>query len=206
MPAFATSTTAPGTGGASSTTSPSSSRASSSTSSPGPSTEAAASTSTAASRRSRLSSSVALVTGAAGGIGGATVDALEAAGHDVVSTDLPLDVTDEDAITELVARTESDRGPIDVLVNCAGHIAETPIERISNEEWDRMLRVHLGGTWHTCRAAGPRMAARGRGSIVNVSSELALCGAELHAHYCAAKGAIVGLTKAHALELAPSGV
>ena len=66
-----------------------------------------------------------------------------------------------------------------------------------------MLRVHLGGTWHTCRAAGPRMAARGRGSIVNVSSELALCGAELHAHYCAAKGAIVGLTKALALELAP---
>jgi 2-hydroxycyclohexanecarboxyl-CoA dehydrogenase len=153
-----------------------------------------------------LSSSVALVTGAAGGIGGAAADALEAAGHDVVSTDLPLDVTDEDAITELVARTESDRGPIDVLVNCAGHIRETPIERISDEEWDRMLCVHLGGTWHTCRAAGPRMAARGRGSIVNVSSELALCGAELHAHYCAAKGAIVGLTKALALELAPSGV
>src|SRR4249920_3131746 len=77
------------------------------------------------------------------------------------------------------ARTEVDRGPIDVLVNCAGHIAETPIERISDEEWDRMLRVHLGGTWHTCRATAPRMAARGRGSIVNVSSELALCGAEL---------------------------
>jgi 2-hydroxycyclohexanecarboxyl-CoA dehydrogenase len=153
-----------------------------------------------------LSSSVAFVTGAAGGIGGATADALEAAGHDVVCTDLPLDVADEGAITELVARTEADRGPIEVLVNCAGHITETPIERISDEEWDRMLRVHLGGTWHTCRAAGPRMAARGRGSIVNVSSELALCGAELHAHYCAAKGAIVGLTKALALELAPHGV
>ena len=69
-----------------------------------------------------------------------------------------------------------------------------------------MLRVHLGGTWHTCRAVGPRMAARGRGSIVNVSSELALCGAELHTHYCAAKGAIVGLTKSLALELAPHGV
>ena len=151
-----------------------------------------------------MSSSVALVTGAAGGIGGATADALEAAGHDVVCTDLPLDVADEGAITELVARTEADRGPIEILVNCAGHIRETPIGRISDEEWDRMLRVHLGGTWHTCRAAGPRMAARGRGSIVNVSSELALCGAELHAHYCAAKGAIVGLTKALALELAPA--
>ena len=153
-----------------------------------------------------MSRSVALVTGAAGGIGGAAADALEAAGHDVVRTDLPLDVADEAAVTGLVAETEAERGPIDVLVNSAGHIAETPIERISDEEWDRMLRVHLGGTWHTCRAVGPLMAARGRGSIVNVSSELALCGAELHAHYCAAKGAIIGLTKSLALELAPHGV
>jgi len=153
-----------------------------------------------------LSRPVALVTGAAGGIGGAAAEALEAAGHDVVRTDLPLDVADEDAVAGLVSDTEAGRGPIDVLVNCAGHLVETPIERISDEEWNRMLRVHLGGTWHTCRAVGPRMAARGRGSIVNVSSELALCGAELHAHYCAAKGAIVGLTKSLALELAPRGV
>ena len=153
-----------------------------------------------------MSRPVALVTGAAGGIGGAAAEALEATGHDVVPTDLPLDVADEDAIAALVAETEAARGPIDVLVNCAGYVLETPIERISDEEWNRMLRVHLGGTWHTCRAVGPRMAARGRGSIVNVSSELALCGAELHAHYCAAKGAIVGLTKSLALELAPQGV
>jgi NAD(P)-dependent dehydrogenase (short-subunit alcohol dehydrogenase family) len=146
------------------------------------------------------------VTGAAGGIGGAAAGALEAAGHDVVRTDLPLDVADEEAVSALVTETEAARGPIDVLVNCAGYVRETPIERISDEEWNRMLRVHLGGTWHTCRAVGPRMAARGRGSIVNVSSELALCGAELHAHYCAAKGAIVGLTKSLALELAPRGV
>jgi NAD(P)-dependent dehydrogenase (short-subunit alcohol dehydrogenase family) len=149
---------------------------------------------------------VALVTGAAGGIGGAAADALAAAGHDVVRTDLPVDVADEEAMAALVAGTEDERGPIEVLVNCAGHLVETPIEQISDEEWNRMLRVHLGGAWHTCRAVGPRMAARGRGSIVNVSSELALCGAELHAHYCAAKGAIVGLTKSLALELAPRGV
>ena len=153
-----------------------------------------------------MSRPVALVTGAAGGIGGAAADALEAAGRDVVRTDLPLDVADERGVAALVAETEAERGPIEVLVNCAGHIRETPIGDISDEEWDRMLRVHLGGTWHTCRAVGPRMAARGRGSIVNVSSDLALCGAELHAHYCAAKGAIIGLTKALALELAPHGV
>jgi NAD(P)-dependent dehydrogenase (short-subunit alcohol dehydrogenase family) len=153
-----------------------------------------------------LSRPVALVTGAGGGIGGACADALEAAGMEVARTDLPLDVADADAVAGLVARTEQELGPIEVLVNCAGHLTETPIAQISDAEWRRMLRVHLGGTWHTCREVAPRMAARGRGAIVNTSSELALCGAELHAHYCAAKGAIVGLTKSLALELAGRGV
>ena len=153
-----------------------------------------------------MSSPVALVTGAGGGIGGATATALEAAGMAVARTDLPLDVADADAVSGLVARTEEELGPIEVLVNCAGHLTETPIADISDAEWRRMLRVHLGGTWHTCREVAPRMAARGRGAIVNTSSELALCGAELHAHYCAAKGAIIGLTKSLALELAGRGV
>ena len=153
-----------------------------------------------------MSRPVALVTGAGGGIGGASADALEAAGMQVARTDLPLDVADAGAVAGLVARTEQELGPIEVLVNCAGHLTETPIAEISDAEWRRMLRVHLGGTWHTCREVAPRMAARGRGAIVNTSSELALCGAELHAHYCAAKGAIVGLTKSLALELAGRGV
>ena len=153
-----------------------------------------------------MSRPVALVTGAGGGIGGASADALEAAGMQVARTDLPLDVADAGAVAGLVARTEQELGPIEVLVNCAGHLTETPIADITDAEWRRMLRVHLGGTWHTCREVAPRMAARGRGAIVNTSSELALCGAELHAHYCAAKGAIVGLTKSLALELAGRGV
>ncbi len=153
-----------------------------------------------------MSRPVALVTGAGGGIGGASADALEAAGMEVARTDLPLDVADADAVAGLVARTERELGPIEVLVNCAGHLTETPIADISDAEWRRMLRVHLGGTWHTCREVAPGMAARGRGAIVNTSSELAICGAELHAHYCAAKGAIVGLTKSLALELAGRGV
>jgi NAD(P)-dependent dehydrogenase (short-subunit alcohol dehydrogenase family) len=153
-----------------------------------------------------LSRPVALVTGAGGGIGGASAEALEAAGMQVARTDLPLDVADAGAVAGLVARTEEELGPIEVLVNCAGHLTETPIADISDAEWRRMLRVHLGGTWHTCREVAPRMAARGRGAIVNTSSELALCGAELHAHYCAAKGAIVGLTRSLALELAGRGV
>jgi 2-hydroxycyclohexanecarboxyl-CoA dehydrogenase len=149
---------------------------------------------------------VALVTGAAGGIGGASADALAAAGMAVARTDLPLDVADAEAVAGLVAQTEADLGPIEVLVNCAGYVEETPLAELTDAEWNRMLRVHLGGTWHTCRAVEPRTAARGRGGIVNTSSELALCGAELHAHYCAAKGAIIGLTKSLALELGGRGV
>jgi len=124
----------------------------------------------------------------------------------VARTDLPLDVADAEAVAGLVAQTEADLGPIEVLVNCAGYVEERPLAELTDAEWNRMLRVHLGGTWHTCREVAPRMAARGRGAIVNTSSELALCGAELHAHYCAAKGAIVGLTRSLALELARSGV
>jgi len=149
---------------------------------------------------------VALVTGAAGGIGGASADALAAAGMAVARTDLPLDVADAVAVAGLVAQTEADLGPIEVLVNCAGYVEEMPLAELTDPEWNRMLRVHLGGTWHTCRAVAPGMAARGRGAIVNTSSELALCGAELHAHYCAAKGAIIGLTKSLALELGGRGV
>lgn len=124
----------------------------------------------------------------------------------VARTDLPLDVADAGAVAELVAQTEAELGPIEVLVNCAGYVEETPLGEITDAEWNRMLRVHLGGTWHTCREVAPRMAARGCGAIVNTSSELALCGAELHAHYCAAKGAIIGLTKSLALELGGRGV
>ena len=153
-----------------------------------------------------MSDRVALVTGAAGGIGGATADALEAGGMTVARADLPVDVSDAAAVAQLVAATESGMGPIEVLVNCAGYVEETPAAEITDDAWERMLRVHLGGTWHTCREVGPRMAARGRGAIVNVSSELALCGAELHAHYCAAKGAILGLTRSLAAELAGAGV
>jgi 2-hydroxycyclohexanecarboxyl-CoA dehydrogenase len=153
-----------------------------------------------------LSSGVALVTGAAGGIGGASADALEATGLTVVRSDLPVDVADRRAVADLVSQTESGIGPIEVLVNCAGYVEEAPVADISDQAWERMLRVHLGGTWHTCREAAPRMAARGHGAIVNVSSELALCGAELHAHYCAAKGAILGLTKSLAVEMAGAGV
>jgi 2-hydroxycyclohexanecarboxyl-CoA dehydrogenase len=161
-----------------------------------------------------LSDRVAFVTGAAGGIGGAVAGALEARGHVVARNHLPgesvpgysalADVSDAAAVGRAIERAEADLGEIDVLVNCAGFVQEIELHEITDADWRRMLAVHLGGTYHTCRLLGPRMRDRGRGAIVNVSSELALAGSDVMAHYCAAKGAIIGLTKALAKELAPA--
>ncbi|MDX6591096.1 MAG: 2-hydroxycyclohexanecarboxyl-CoA dehydrogenase [Gaiellales bacterium] len=115
----------------------------------------------------------------------------------------PADVSDARAVRLLVDRVEAEVGPVGILVNCAGYAQEIGLEEITDADWHRMLGVHLGGTYNTCRLLGPRMRDRGVGSIVNVSSELALTGSDVMAHYCAAKGAIIGLTRALALELAP---
>jgi 2-hydroxycyclohexanecarboxyl-CoA dehydrogenase len=156
----------------------------------------------------------ALVTGAAGGIGAAAADALERRGYAVARNHLPgdrveghsapADVSDAAAVRAMIDRVESELAEIDVLVNCAGYVQEIPLAEVSDEDWQRMLHVHLGGTYNTCRVLGPRMRDRGRGAIVNVSSELALTGSEVMPHYCAAKGAIIGLTRSLALELAPA--
>jgi 2-hydroxycyclohexanecarboxyl-CoA dehydrogenase len=149
----------------------------------------------------------ALVTGGLGGIGSAVADALEARGYAVARSDLrgehAVDVADSAAVEALIDRLEGQLGLVSVLVNCAGFAQEIPLCEIGDDDWQRMLHVHLGGTYNTCRVLGPRMRLRGGGSIVNISSELALTGSETMPHYCAAKGAIVGLTKALALELAP---
>jgi 2-hydroxycyclohexanecarboxyl-CoA dehydrogenase len=156
---------------------------------------------------------VALVTGAAGGIGSAAAAVLEQRGFAVARNHLPADrvsgysatadVADADAVADMVERVERDLGPVGVLVNCAGYHEETPLSDIEATAWRRMLRVHLGGTLNTCRVIGPAMRRRGGGAIVNISSELALTGDNAGAHYCAAKGAILGLTRSLALELAP---
>jgi NAD(P)-dependent dehydrogenase (short-subunit alcohol dehydrogenase family) len=154
-----------------------------------------------------MAAEAALVTGALGGIGSAAADALEARGYAVARSDLrgehAVDVADAAAVAALIERVEQELGPVSVLVNCAGFAQEIGLLEIGDDDWQRMLHVHLGGTYNTCRVLGPRMRERGGGSIVNISSELALTGSETMPHYCAAKGAIVGLTKALALELAP---
>lgn len=159
---------------------------------------------------------VAVVTGAASGLGAAVAAVLLAGGRRVAGldlrpspgTDLPIevDVTDAAAVSEAVARIERDLGPVDELVTAAGIYEMAPVEEIDDARWERMLRVNLAGTATVCAALLPGMVERGRGAVVTISSDLGVGGSEGDAHYAASKGAIVGLTRALATEVAGSGV
>jgi 2-hydroxycyclohexanecarboxyl-CoA dehydrogenase len=158
---------------------------------------------------------VALVTGAASGIGAAIVADLAVAGYRVAgydlrpsSTDLPLtgDVTDAQAAARAVSDAEHALGPLDVLVTAAGFYEMIPFGDITPQQWQRMLHVHVGGLENFARAALPGMTRRRTGNIVAVSSELAVGGGDGDAHYAAAKGAIIGLVRSLAAEAAPAGV
>ncbi len=157
---------------------------------------------------------VALVTGAASGIGAAIAADLagpyRVAGFDLrpSSTDLSLtgDVTDPSAAAQAVSAAERALGPVDVLVTAAGYYEMIPFGEITEDQWQRMLRVHLGGLANFARAALPGMLRRRAGNIVAVSSELAVGGGDGDAHYAAAKGAIIGLVRSLAAEAAVAGV
>lgn len=158
---------------------------------------------------------VALVTGAASGIGAAIAARLIerewlVAGLDLreSKTDLSLiaDVTEHDAVWDATVRAERELGAISLLVTVAGYYEIVPISDIDLEQWHRMLEMHLGGARNACFAVLPGMLERGSGHILTIGSELALGGGDGEAHYAAAKGAILGFTKSLAVEVAPGGV
>lgn len=160
--------------------------------------------------------SVAVVTGGASGIGRACAQELRSRGWRVAvldlqsatDVDLPVvvDMTDPAGVAAAVDRIETQLGPIGAVVSAAGHYAMVPFTDIAPAAWHRMLRVHLGGLLHLSRAVVPRMVARGSGSIVAVTSELAVGGGDEDAHYAAAKGAVIGLVRSLSAELASTGV
>jgi 2-hydroxycyclohexanecarboxyl-CoA dehydrogenase len=159
---------------------------------------------------------VAVVTGGASGIGRAVVTELTSCGWAVASLDLqeaPLaahsvqvDVTDTDAVAGAVRDIETRLGPVGACVSVAGFYEMLPVSDISVERWNRMLRVHVGGLVNLVRATLPAMLERQGGSIVAVASELAVGGGAEDAHYAAAKGAVLGLVRSLAPEVAPQGV
>ncbi|MVW70980.1 SDR family NAD(P)-dependent oxidoreductase [Bordetella sp. 15P40C-2] len=165
--------------------------------------------------------SVSLVTGGASGIGLACARKLLERGDRVVVADLPgswradlapaaafyaCDVTDEAALRTLADRIESERGPVDVLVNSAGIIQPklTP-EKLGMELWDRVIAVDQRGTYLCCAVFGARMAARGQGAIVNIASITGSRSVPLHA-YAPAKAAVISITQCLATEWGRSGV
>jgi 2-deoxy-D-gluconate 3-dehydrogenase len=173
-----------------------------------------------------LEGRVALVTGAAGGLGAAYALALAEAGADVAVHDrgpvdatcgrvcaigrraapLVADVTEPEAPGRLVRETLSALGGLDIVVNNAGTIRRSPASETSDEDWLAVLDVNLNAVFRMCRAAGRHMLAQGRGKIVNVASLLAFQGGILVPAYAASKGAVAQLTKALANEWAGKGV
>jgi len=158
---------------------------------------------------------IAAVTGAASGIGAAIAAELSNRGWRIAGLDLrhsdwdasyEVDVADAGSVAQAVGDIERALGPLDAVVSAAGHYAMIPAAEIEPADWKRMLRVHLGGAMYLARAAAPGMVQRGSGSIVAITSELAIGGGAGDAHYAAAKGALIGLVRSLAAELAPHGV
>jgi NAD(P)-dependent dehydrogenase (short-subunit alcohol dehydrogenase family) len=167
---------------------------------------------------------VAIVTGAAGGIGAATAHRLAADGAHVVATDIdaqkledldlapqhlifPTDLTEPEAVSNLVERTLDTFGRIDVLVANAGVWQQRHFLDLDVAEWDRVLDVNLRGSFLVCHRVSKAMAASGRpGAIVITASTNGQVAEAETAHYNASKGALIALAKSMAIDLAPYGI
>ncbi|ELY65512.1 SDR family NAD(P)-dependent oxidoreductase [Natrinema versiforme] len=132
----------------------------------------------------------------------AVVESIERDGGDAVAFEA--DVSDADDVSEMIDAFESMLGPIDVLVNNAGILTQSPLAEMPVEMWDETMAVDLRGVFLTTRFALPGMLEAGNGSIVNVASQLGLEGGEELVHYSAAKGGVIAMTRALAREVAPT--
>jgi len=171
---------------------------------------------------------VAVVTGGASGIGQATCHELGRRGHrvavldingeaarrvaadlaeaGVAATGIDVDVRDRAGVERAFATVRKELGPVAVLVTSAGKAAFSPFAEITVESWAEIIDINLTGTFHCCQVALPDMVAARWGRIVMISSSSAQRGSPRMAHYAAAKGGVITLTKSLANEYAPHGI
>jgi 3-oxoacyl-[acyl-carrier protein] reductase len=153
---------------------------------------------------------VAIVTGAASGIGAAVVERLRRDGFEVARWDVHLvpavDVSDAAAVQSAAARCVAELGPPDALVNVAGRREEAGMAEVTVEQWRADLATNLDGPFHCMRAVVPYMLERGHGVIVNFASVAGLTGFPGRVAYSAAKFGVVGLTLSAAKDLGPRGI
>jgi 3-oxoacyl-[acyl-carrier protein] reductase len=167
----------------------------------------------------------AIVTGAGSGIGQAIALRLAADGYNVLVNDFRIeaaeatadmigsnavaiggDVAAEADVKAMVAAAEAAFGPVTHLVNCAGHVHQGRFTDLTVDDFDRMIAVHLRGTFLCTQAVLKGMLARKAGVIVNIASQLGQIGGVELVHYSAAKAGIIGMTKALAREVSAQGV
>ena len=160
----------------------------------------------------KLDNRVAIVTGAAQGIGKAVADKLAAEGATLVGADIQpgttvtADVSKEDDVRRLVDDTVAEHGKLDVLVNVAAIVPFTPWDEIDFAEWRRIMSVNLDGTFLTNHYAQKAMREAGYGRIVNIASNVVLAGTPNLAHYVASKGGVLAFTRALAREIGKYGI
>ena len=176
-----------------------------------------------------LAGKVAIVTGAAQGLGATFAIELAKAGARLVVGDLAdptatcaaiknagseslgvsLDVTDPASVANMVSDACARFGGVDILINNAaisGQLRLQPLTSISSAEWDRVLGVNLRGPFECIKAVAPVMKQRGYGKIINLASGTAIKGSPGIAHYVASKGGVIALTRAAARELGGDGI
>ena len=161
-----------------------------------------------------LEGRIAIVTGAASGMGAATARLLTEAGATVLGADIASnpqvafigDVADSAFCDAAVARAVALHGRIDILVNAAGVIVRADAPATDDDAWYRQMRVNVDGTFFMCRAAIRQMRQQGSGAIVNFGSIWGSAGGKGHVAYATAKGAVHNLTRSLALDHAREGI
>lgn len=181
-----------------------------------------------AARYPDLAGKVAFVTGGASGIGLAVCELLAEQGCKVAVADideaaglhvakqltrggyqarfLTVDVASPGSITSAIEVLLHESGPVDIAVNCAGVMRRADVLTLGEAEWDHIIAVNLKSTFLVSRAVVPGMRRKGGGAIVNVASGWGLVGGKQAAAYCAAKGGVVLLSKAMALDHGPENI